>query len=126
MDERRSQLERAQAAEATHETNSARLEAVRQQVREQREQREKLTQREAKATTNLNKILAQQDVVERFAALEAEQKTLEGTIRQIQARIEHHRLSRQQSGVGNCPFLREPCLNIQNVVKIASSATSTT
>ena len=113
LNERRSQLERAQAAEATHETNSARLEAVRLQVREQREQREKLAQREAKAATNLNRILAQQDVVERFAALEAEQKTLDGTIRQVQARIEHHRLSRQQSGVGNCPFLHEPCLNIQ-------------
>ena len=27
--------------------------------------------------------------------------------------MEQHRLSREQSGAGNCPFLREPCLNIR-------------
>ncbi|HEU5348608.1 MAG TPA: hypothetical protein VFU63_08350, partial [Ktedonobacterales bacterium] len=113
LSERRHQLEQAQAAQATQNANSARLDVVRQQLRQQQEQREKLEQREAKAATNLRKILAQQAVVEGFAALEAEQKSLDDQIRQVRARIEQHRLSRQQSGMGNCPFLRESCLNIQ-------------
>ncbi|MGE5333667.1 MAG: hypothetical protein ACM3N4_03125, partial [Nitrososphaerota archaeon] len=113
LSDRRAQLEQAQADQATRATRSARLDAVRQQVRKQQDQREKLAQREAKAATNLRKILAQQAVVESFAALEAEQQGLDGQIRQVRARIEQHRLSRQQSGAGNCPFLREPCLNIQ-------------
>lgn len=111
--QRRNQLEKAQAALATWETNTARLTAVREQLREQQEQRATLAQREAKAATNLRKILAQQDVVDGFPALEAEQKALDDQIRQVETRIEQHRLSRQQSGMGNCPFLREPCLNIQ-------------
>ncbi len=113
LSERRGQLEAAQAAQATWETSSARLKAVREQLPEKQTQREKKAQLEQKATANLRKIVAQQAVVESFPALEAEQKALDGKIRQVQARIEQHRLSRQQSGVGNCPFLREPCLNIQ-------------
>ncbi|HEX5157069.1 MAG TPA: SMC family ATPase [Ktedonobacterales bacterium] len=111
--ERRGQLEAAQTAQATWQTNSDRLQAVRQQLPEKQAQREKKAQLEQKAAANLRKIVAQQAVVESFPALEAEQKTLDGKIRQTQARIEQHRLSRQQSGMGNCPFLREPCLNIQ-------------
>ncbi|HEX6542495.1 MAG TPA: SMC family ATPase [Ktedonobacterales bacterium] len=111
--ERRGQLEQAQAAQATWETNNARLEAVRQELREKQEQREEEARTEAKAAANLSKILAQQAVVEGFPALEAEQKEIDDKIRQVQARIEQHSLSRQQSGMGNCPFLREPCLNIQ-------------
>ncbi len=113
LSERRRQLEMAQAAQATWQTNSARLDAARRELRKQQEQREKVAQREAKATTNLRKILAQREAVEGFAALEAEQQRLDSVIRKAQARIEQHRLSREQSGAGACPFLREPCLNIQ-------------
>jgi DNA repair protein SbcC/Rad50 len=113
MPERRSRLEQAQAARATWETNNARLQAVGEDLRKRQEQREKLAQRETKAANNLRKILAQQAAVESFPALEAEQKSNDDKMRQVQTRIEQHRLSRQQSGMGNCPFLREPCLNIQ-------------
>lgn len=113
LTERRSQLELAQASQATWETNNVRLQAVAEGLRKQQEQREKLAQRETKAANNLRKILAQQTVVESFPALEAEQKSNDDKMRQVQSRIEQHRLSRQQSGMGNCPFLREPCLNIQ-------------
>jgi DNA repair protein SbcC/Rad50 len=113
LNERRSQLEAAQVAQATWQTNSARLQAVRAELHEKQEQRDEEAQAEAKAATNLRKILAQQAVVDGFPALEAEQKALDDKIRQVQTRIEQHHLSRQQSGMGNCPFLREPCLNIQ-------------
>ncbi len=113
LTERRSQLEAAQTAQATWQTNSDRLRAVRQQLPEKQTQREKKAQLEQKAAANLRKIVAQQAVVDGFPALEAEQKALDGKVRQVQARIEQHRLSRQQSGMGNCPFLREPCLNIK-------------
>lgn len=113
LDDRRGRLEQAQAAQATWETNSARLQAVRVELRSHQEQGEEEAQTEAKAATNLNKILAQQAVVEGFSALEAEQQRIDGQILQVRARIEQHRLSRQQSDMGNCPFLREPCLNIQ-------------
>ncbi len=111
--ERRGQLEAAQTAQATWQTNTDRVQAVRQQLPEKQAQREKKAQLEQKAAANLRKIVAQQTVVESFPALEAEEKALDGKIRQVQARIEQHRLSRQQSGMGNCPFLREPCLNIK-------------
>ena len=113
LGERRGQLETAQAAQATRQTNSARLEAVRTELREHQEQLDEEAQTEAKAATNLRKILAQQAVVEGFPALEAEQKRVADQILQVRTRIEQHRLAREQSGMGACPFLREPCLNIQ-------------
>jgi DNA repair protein SbcC/Rad50 len=113
LGERRGQLEQAQAAQATWETKTTRLEAVRVELREKQQQREKVALRETKAATNLRKILAQRDIVDGFAALEAEQKDLDGKMLQVKARIEQNRRSRQQSGMGNCPFLREPCLNIE-------------
>jgi exonuclease SbcC len=113
LSERRGQLEASQTAQATWQTNNDRLQTVRQQLPEKQAQREKKAHLEQKAAANLRKIVAQQAVVDGFPALEAEQKTLDGKIRQVQARIEQHRLSRQQSGMGNCPFLREPCLNIK-------------
>ena len=113
LGERRGQLEAAQAAQATWQTNTARLEAVRTELREHQEQRDEEAQTEAKAATNLRKILAQQAVVDSFPALEAEQKRVADQILQVRTRIEQHRLAREQSGMGACPFLREPCLNIQ-------------
>jgi exonuclease SbcC len=110
---RRRQLEAAQAAHATHQTNSDRLEAVRTELREHQEQRDEEAQIEEKAATNLRKILAQQAVVEGFPALETAQKQVADQILQVRTRIEQHRLAREQSGMGACPFLREPCLNIQ-------------
>lgn len=113
LNERRDQLEKAQAAQATWQTNSARLKAVCEQLPEKQAQRGNKAQREEKAAANLTKILAQRGEVEGFPVLEAEQKGITDQILQAQARIEQHRLSRQQSGMGNCPFLREPCLNIK-------------
>ncbi len=113
LNERRAQLEQAQAAQATWESKTARMVAVQAELRDRQQKREKVEQRESKAAANLHKILAQRDIVDGFAALVAEQKDLDGKMLQVKARIEQNRLSRQQSDRGNCPFLGEPCLNIQ-------------
>jgi exonuclease SbcC len=54
-----------------------------------------------------------QTVAAEVPALEAEHARIEGKLRGLEVLHEHHRLSRQQSSGGACPFLGEPCLNIQ-------------
>jgi len=52
-------------------------------------------------------------VMDELPALEERHGALEGEIRLIETTIAAQQRSRQQSSTGLCPFLDEPCLNIQ-------------
>jgi exonuclease SbcC len=110
---RRERLEQLQAAAATRDAHEQRFQAVQREEEELRAKREQLTQRSAKARENVRKLAERQAEAEQVPALEAECAQTEREVSRLEARIEQHQRWREQSGVGHCPFLREPCLNIQ-------------
>jgi exonuclease SbcC len=102
MQERSSSAGREQRLTAIHDDR------VRTQA-----QRERAAADQARAQENVRKLLEQQAVVDELPALETRHTELEGEIRLIETTIAAQQRSRQQSSTGLCPFLDEPCLNIQ-------------
>src|SRR3954447_5597288 len=90
-----------------------RLAAVRDDTGRKRLQRERAAADEARAQENVRKLLDQQTVIDTLPTLEAQHSELDGEIRLIETTIAAQQRSRQQSSTGLCPFLDEPCLNIQ-------------
>ena len=101
-------LERSSSAE-----REKRLAAIRDDRERTEAQRERAAADEARAQENVRKLLDQQVVIDELPALEARHAELEGEIRLIETNIAAQQRSRQQSSTGLCPFLDEPCLNIQ-------------
>jgi exonuclease SbcC len=101
-------LERSANAE-----REKRLAAIHDDRERTETQRERAATDEARAQENVRKLLDQQVVVDELPALEARHSELEGEIRLIETNIAAQQRSRQQSSTGLCPFLDEPCLNIQ-------------
>jgi exonuclease SbcC len=101
-------LERSASAE-----REKRLAAIRDDVERTQAQRERAAADEARAQENVRKLLDQQAVMDELPALEARHTVFEGEIRLIETTIAAQQRSRQQSSTGLCPFLDEPCLNIQ-------------
>ena len=101
-------LERSSSAE-----REKRLAAIRDDRERTQAQRERAAADEARAQENVRKLLDQQAVMDELPALEARHTELEGEIRLIETNIAAQQRSRQQSSTGLCPFLDEPCLNIQ-------------
>src|SRR5262245_40970034 len=102
------QLERSASAE-----REKRLAAIRDDRERTQAQRERASADEARAQENVRKLLEQQAVIDELPALEARHTELESEIRLIETNIAAQQRSRQQSSTGLCPFLDEPCLNIQ-------------
>ena len=101
-------LERSSSAE-----REKRLAAIRDDRERTEAQRERAVADEARAQENVRKLLDQQAVMDELPALETRHTELEGEIRLIETNIAAQQRSRQQSSTGLCPFLDEPCLNIQ-------------
>lgn len=110
---RRSRLDQLHAAHAAHAEREKRLAAVRRELADATSQYELAAAREAKASENVRNVRARQTLADQVPELEAAHTRLERQVRQLEAGIEQHRQARQQSVQGLCPFLREPCLNIQ-------------
>jgi exonuclease SbcC len=113
LEERRERVAELQSRRVQGTEQKKRLEQVRTELSKLAPTREKAAHNEAKARENVRKIVDQQPAAEQLPALEARHADIEGELRRLEARQEHHRLSREQSSGGACPFLREPCLNIQ-------------
>jgi len=101
-------LERSSSAE-----REKRLTAIRDDAERTRRQRERAAADEARAQENVRKLLEQQAVIDELPTLEAQHGELDGEIRLIETTLAAQQRSRQQSSTGLCPFLDEPCLNIQ-------------
>jgi exonuclease SbcC len=101
-------LERSSSAE-----REKRLEAIRDDRERTQAQRERAAADEARAQENVRKLLEQQSVMDELPGLESRRAELEGEVRLIETTIAAQQRSRQQSSTGLCPFLDEPCLNIQ-------------
>ena len=90
-----------------------RLRAIASEISATSKKRAEAAGKEAKAEENLRKLDDARRFAERVPALEAEQLRLRGDRERLLTTIQHHRDSRSLSAGGQCPFLREPCLNIQ-------------
>jgi exonuclease SbcC len=109
----RGQLEAMQAAIAAHAQQERRLRTIAGERDDVQTQQAQVAADEARMRENAAKLRAQQSVVEELPTREAEHRAADEEMRRLEAQQEHARLSREQSGQGQCPFLREPCLNIR-------------
>lgn len=111
--ERRARLDTLNAEQATRAERETRLRAIASEISATSKKRAEAAGKEAKAEENLRKLDDARRFAERVPALEAEQLRLRGDRERLLTTIQHHRDSRSLSAGGQCPFLREPCLNIQ-------------
>jgi exonuclease SbcC len=109
----RARLEALQAADAARAQREQRLRAIQGEREVASKTHARTAERVAKLAENVRKIRSQQAIADELPAREATYRTADEEVRRLEARQEHHRLSRQQAGQGHCPFLAEPCLNIQ-------------
>jgi len=110
---RRERFEALQAAQATRVQQEQRQTALLRELQEATKKRGQLAEREHKERENVRKLEERREEAQRLPALEADYATLEQNVRGLETSIAHAREARAQSGAGLCPFLAEPCLNIQ-------------
>jgi DNA repair protein SbcC/Rad50 len=113
LEARREKVTGLQDLRARRTEKETRLVAVRAERGKAAVSRQRAGQSEAKAAEKVRKIRETETYARQLPALEERYATLEAEIHKLEARQEHHRLSREQSDAGACPFLREPCLNIR-------------
>lgn len=113
LDERRTAVEALQRAQATREERQRRLKQLAGELGKLGEQRTAKAGQVEKLAENVAKIEKRRALAEAFPALEAEERQQRGEADRLRAALAQHRESRAQSAGGNCPFLREPCLNIR-------------
>jgi exonuclease SbcC len=113
LTERRAEVERLRLDVQRRGDWERELPQVRAALQELALRREKNAARVAKETENVAKLHAARPLVETLPALEAEWSRLGQQVMLLQGNIKRHNESKLQSAGGHCPFLREPCLNIQ-------------
>ncbi len=113
LEERRERVAELQSRRAQGTEQKKRMQQVRDDLTKVTSSRERAAQQEARARENVRKILDNQATAEQVPILEAEHARIDDELRRIEARLDHNRQSRGQASGGACPFLREPCLNIQ-------------
>jgi exonuclease SbcC len=111
--ERRQRVDDLRAGQATRQERAARLGAIAAELKDVAEQRAKAARVAQKTAANVEKLRAMAPLAGQLPALEARQLELVATVEGLRATVRQHRESHAQSAGGNCPFLREPCQNIQ-------------
>ncbi|HEX6798394.1 MAG TPA: SMC family ATPase [Ktedonobacterales bacterium] len=113
LEERRERVTHLQDVRARRTERQKRLTAIAAEFAKLEVSRPGAAKQQEKARNDVRKIREQREAAEALPAREVAYAELDGKVRTLEARMEHHRLSRQQAGAGTCPFLAEPCLNIQ-------------
>ncbi|HEX8995410.1 MAG TPA: SMC family ATPase [Ktedonobacterales bacterium] len=113
LDERRQRVETLQALAATRDQHLQRRAAIGRERAELAARREKASAAQARQQQNLRKLAEYRPLAERLGECEREQLAADQMAREIETRLQQNRRSRELSGAGQCPFLREPCKNIQ-------------
>jgi exonuclease SbcC len=107
-------VEALQALAATREQREQRRASIERERAEVASRREKANAEQTRHQQNLRKLAdVYRPLAEQLVAREGEQQVAEQAVRAIETRLQQHREARKLSGSGNCPFLREPCKNIQ-------------
>ena len=113
IETRRRRVEKLQALTATREQREQRRTAIARERAEVAARRETASQAQTRQQQNLRKLEELRPIAEGLAECEREQQAADQAARAIEARLQQNRQARVLSGAGNCPFLREPCKNIQ-------------
>lgn len=113
LEERRTRVSVLQDIRARRTERERRLKTLALDLDKTTQNHDKAAKEAEKACDNVQKLLASQPIAEQVPACEAEHTEAQHSVQDLEARQKHNQLSREQSGAGQCPFLREPCLNIR-------------
>jgi exonuclease SbcC len=113
LPERRQTVERLSQAMTTRSERTRRAAAARKELQEATAQEERARNNVAKAEAYITKVQANLGRAAELPTLEARLRDVQTTVVALRADIKQHEQSRVQSAGGQCPFLREPCLNIK-------------
>ena len=113
LDQRREKVTMLQDLRARQSERKKRLGQIVTDQRQATTIRSKAAGEEERRREDVRKIRASQSLAEELPALEEQWQTAADRVRRIEVRLEQHRRSSDASVGGNCPFLQEPCLNIQ-------------
>ncbi len=113
LDERRAEVQRLSLEVQRRADREGELRQSRQSLQEMAERRKKNAARVAKEQENVDKLHEARPLVETLPALETQWNDARQEVAQLQGNIKRHNESRLQSAGGQCPFLHERCLNIQ-------------
>jgi exonuclease SbcC len=111
--ERRAAVETLQRDASLREERERQLATVRDQLGALAQRRQKDQASLEKAKTDVAKLLDKRDVAAALPRLEAEFTELDQQVTALRTNIKRHNESKLQSAGGQCPFLKEPCLNIK-------------
>lgn len=113
LDERRKRVEALQALAAQRGQHEQRRAAIERERGEVATRREAASAALARQQQNLRKLEELRPLALALGDCEREQQAADQAAREIETRLQQNRQARELSGVGHCPFLREPCKNIQ-------------
>jgi exonuclease SbcC len=111
--ERRARVDALRVALATRDERQRQLKAIAHELTKATRDRAKAADLEQKSAANVAKLHAGRALAERLPALEADHERLRAEVEGLRAAVTQHEESKAQSLGGQCPFLREPCLNIR-------------
>ena len=113
LTERQRRVEDLKAAAATRQQRERRRDDIAEERKRNATRREKAAQDATRHQTNVRKLEGVRPLVERLPELVEAERTAKESADAAEARLAEARRSRELAGAGNCPFLAEPCLNIQ-------------
>jgi exonuclease SbcC len=113
LDQRREKVTMLQDLRARQSERKKRLGQIAIDQRQVIATRTRAAGEEDRRREDVRKIRANQSLAEELPALEEQWQAAADQVRRIEVRLEQHRRSSEASVGGNCPFLQEPCLNIQ-------------
>ncbi len=111
--ERRAEVERLSLDVKRRSDWERELQEARDSLREMQALRQKAEATVAKRQADVDKLLANRSVVAALPALEAQWNEVRQQVMLLTGNIKRHNESKLQSAGGQCPFLKEPCLNIR-------------
>ena len=111
--ERRAAVEALQREVSLHDERERQLAHVHEQLGALDQRRQKDNASLEKARADVAKLLDKQEEAATLPRLEAEFTELDQQVVTLRTNIKRHNESKLQSAGGQCPFLKEPCLNIK-------------
>ncbi|HEX6776788.1 MAG TPA: SMC family ATPase [Ktedonobacterales bacterium] len=111
--ERRAAVDALQLEVRLHGERERELATVREQLETLAQRRQKDKGALEKARADVAKLLDKQEIAATLPRLETEFAELDQQIVMLRTNIKRHNESKLQSAGGQCPFLKEPCLNIK-------------
>jgi exonuclease SbcC len=111
--ERQRLVEDLQAAAAVRQQREARRAAIATERTGNASRREDAARDATKLEDNVRKLESVRALVQRLPELVERERMAKEAAEAASARLRQTLVAREQAGAGNCPFLAEPCLNIQ-------------